>query len=207
MSENFDTLIIEAEAQVEGLKKEMEQFKHEFKMHLIPFVQQWYKDFARNTVSDEPNLVKELGVEKLREIKDEVNELIEDVPNLVDSYMDNNELWWHLRKDRRPKLERRKISDEIDKEIRSLLMDIAILLHKYGFMEANGGALSHEFQHGSGSYAKPIYPLGVQYSNELEDTHSNYITRVDRTVAALHRIEKLKEEKEVQNAGDLWDSL
>lgn len=210
MTVNIQTQIVEAELQVESLKKEMEEIRIEFKENLIPYVVDWYKTFSRDEVSKMPDLVNQLGVEKLKVIKSRVNELIDKVPELVDSYMDNNKLWWHLREEPTTYLENRKISGDIEKEIKYLVAEVAIILSEYGFVveeKRKDDILWSEFQDGKEVYLKPRYPYIISFPKDLEDVYKKYITRVDRAQITLKRIRDLKEEQKVSEAGDLWDSI
>ncbi|WP_310877042.1 hypothetical protein [Priestia megaterium] len=210
MTVNIQTQILEAEAQVDSLKKEMGDIKQEFKANLIPFVVDWYKTYSKDEVSKKPDLVKQLGVEELRVVKARVNELIEKVPERVDFYMDNDALWWHLREETTTYLEKRKISDKIEKEVKYLLAEVAEILAEYGFVieeKRKGDILWAEFQDGKEVYLKPRYPYFVTFPKELEDIYAQYVTRVDRAQITLKRIRDLKEEQKVSEAGDLWESL
>lgn len=92
---DFDSEIQQVELKIEESKVEMANAYDEFMKETVEFFKEWYLEEAKRTVVNNPEIAVNLGEEKLRKLKGEVNELAGGTEKIVKEKLDIDGIWWH----------------------------------------------------------------------------------------------------------------
>ncbi|WP_442636543.1 hypothetical protein [Rossellomorea marisflavi] len=209
MSKDYDLLISQAEGSFEELKTEMEEVRLRFKLAVIPYVKEWINETARNEIKTNSELVSELGVERLKQLKEEVGALIEEIPSRVDHYLDNSVMWWHMREPQLGTLYGGRIPSDIQDAIKYIFGELGVILSKDGFVSVKTTS-SFDRSYTSASWnhnGKPMYPYGIVLPKSIETVYGEYGELIKEGQKKATIIKDLKKEKEQNNIVELWDSL
>ncbi|MED3550160.1 hypothetical protein [Cytobacillus praedii] len=206
MSNNFDTLISNAISEKENLKIKMEEYRVTFKHQISEFSKQWFMNTAKLEIEGSPELVKSVGIDRLRELKREIENLADNSPELVDKYLDNEELWWNLKEDLTSRYSSdNRIPRKIEDEIRIMFGHLGKLLSKDGFVDVSINRESFATTwHLNG---KIRYPFGINFPSSIEATYREYSKLKIAAIEKNDEIKNLQNEKDKADVGNLWDSL
>jgi len=91
----FDTKIQELEKREAALRDQMEETCQEFLQVTSKFAIEWFQSRVQQEVTSRPKLAKQLGVERLRQIKSELKALVSEAPNIVNKHINSKKYWAH----------------------------------------------------------------------------------------------------------------
>jgi hypothetical protein len=159
-------------------------------------------------VTSKPDVTQKLGLEKLKELKAEVKELVESVPQLVSQHLDKENIWEHrsplpegMKKESLPGFDLiHSAGKKVSEEVREILGYGGQLIIKYGYHNS-GREGEWELR---GKNARPKYRYGFSTIKEMNESMTKYKEQFKNYIAAHLKIIKLQEEKEQAIAKDLW---
>jgi len=192
----FDQKIEDTERQINELRKKMEEICRDFIKEMKGFVVIWSKKEVENAVVFMPDKVKEHGEESLKQMKADLQNFLTKVPELVNKYIDNEELWAH--RDQLPENINQKFlsyldekwrhPNKVEKTIKILFGYVGEILQKHGFLKEGGAwqidnikerpeyqyeytmsAMSEKMKSAFDHYEKMYYEL-MSFDNELKST-------------------------------------
>lgn len=207
--------IKEMENQIEQYEKDIQNYliqmnsiREKVMSELTPYFQNKYQEYIENAIKDNPEITKSLGVEKLGKLKVELKSIIEQVPNLVSQYF-NEQLLWNFNSYSLPNkigideynikfTKSRNIEDEMKNSIRVLLGHVGKLIIDFGFEKGN-----------ESSWRKDGNVYMYRYGLSIPENIDKMIKEFQIIFEKLHdkhvEIAKMKKQKEETEAMNLWD--
>ena len=218
----FDEKIGKGQINLESILSEMNDLKESFILSATEFLKPFWEEKARTIVKGEPELLKELGNEKVFELRREVKKLGDNTADIVKSHLNAGKIWWHLDQS----ISYRStnyydsfefVSDppsEQDNALRLAAGELAKLFEKHGFFsqkhhhERTNLWRSFNKKGGRGilpSSKLPYYPSIWFWTKEMASTMYKYENLREKVQAIQKEIKELKKEKEENEADNLWD--
>jgi hypothetical protein len=209
----MDTSTYDAQIQVaidekNALYSQMEQTCATYFEASGEFFKNEFQRMIEREVTSKPDVTQKLGLEKLKELKAEVNELVENAPQLVSEHFDKDNLWEHrcplpegMEKESLPGFDlTHSAGKKVIEEVREVLGYSGRLIIKYGYKEAGREG---EWE-SRGESSRPRYRYGFSTAKEMDDCMMGYKEQFKKFVSAHLKIIKLQKEKEQAIAKDLW---
>ena len=211
---SFDSLekaIQQANSEISQVRQKAENIATEINQIVPAFLDDWATSIINGSVKDHPEIVKELGSEKIGQLKKRLADITASFPNsakerlaaikwihqteFTQNEVDANILFAHdLSK---------KANESLDEALREIIGRVGALLIEYGV--AKSGA---EWQNKSGqlrySYGIPDhigFPAGIQ----LRDMRERYSKVIEEYIKAFKELRKAEKEKSIAEAKNLWD--
>jgi arginyl-tRNA synthetase len=219
---------------VEEMKKEISNYEkkeEELKVSLLDsikpiienckkFIKEEYKRIVEKEVKSKPDITKDLGIEKLKELKKELNELIEKANEMIDKEFNKSNYWIHQTYSNE-KAERELSSEySIDKIIEKLLThNLCVLLGYVGEMINRYGYINIDAYHEESLYyrvpyaewkrenGRIIYGYGICFPDYLENSINDYSKQLKIWRDIICKLKELKNQLNKQEATDLWDQI
>jgi hypothetical protein len=199
--------IKEYEANTNDLKVKLDEGSNIIVKDIKKFIKQKYQQEVESHVKTNTENTKGLGLDKLRELKQELIELIEKSSLLVDKYV-TDDIWTHKNyvinihnEFNQSYAIKTNTTKNIDSAIRNAYGHLGQLLNKYGYIKyLNGSDWEKHY-----SSEIPRFRFSLCISDELQNSIDNYILlheELHKVYVQLNRATKQKEEKE---ATDLWE--
>ncbi len=199
----FDYDIQEAKAQKEALNNTLERFVDAYIEIAARLLAIEMPTIIERAVANNPAITRNLGLEKLRELKGKVKNVLDKLPALTREELSSNEAWEHRQAlpDTNMPVVRGALTNKVETGLRRVIGHIGELLIKYGYypevssawdVQRNKSPLytGDEFQQTFAEYRK----MKIEYEQLMEqlvDSHQN--------------IGRLQKAKERAIAKDLWD--
>lgn len=211
MERNLESEISTATTQLELITSQAEQIRKDFIIETITFIHGWYWSKAEEIIKEKSQITVCLGVPNLSLLKKDVNQLQEQSSKIVNSFLLDKSLWWHLNLDTLPDLfSGHRINDPIEKAVRLAAGQLAPLLEKYNYLSTRDQ--DHELWRewdNSGNHhapnARAIYPYQIEWSGRMKTLTTRYEELRKQTYPIIDTIKKLKSEKSRIEASDLWN--
>ncbi|MBA9027122.1 hypothetical protein [Peribacillus huizhouensis] len=213
MSKNYEILILNCESAINDIINKMEEVRIRFKSAAVPYVKEWMGHTARNEIKENPELAEKVGEVRLKELKSEVNILIENAVHLVDEHLDNKTIWWHLNEQQEKSYcENNRIPDDIEKAIKYIFGQLGVVLSKDGFINVSSATGQYKYKpwiESGNKYMdeKPIFPYAIVIPIEMKTIFIEYQTLLKSAQEKIKAIEALKKEQKQTKVAALWDSL
>jgi hypothetical protein len=213
---NFDQEIEAKRTNFEEYLQQMSNTRKQFKDTLVPFVQQQFKIEAEKAIKGNPEIVKELGVEKLKELKDELTTLSASTPDIINEFFDKEQLWWDLKEnDEYLFCSGKSLPDHLDRALRLVIGRFGLLFAKFGlikikatgqndygvWLERDENTRSHKYN------GRPSYPSKIDCTPEILNHISKYREYINEAKKIKADIRRIEREKESTAAIDLWESI
>ncbi len=209
-TQQFDEKTQSLTTQIEELSKITEQIQQEFLQSTQTFLAQWIRSRVENAVTRKSEVSKKLGVEGLRKLKSELNQMVDDVPQLVTKHLNVDSLWAHRFKlpiDTNKEYGRYHFygsgPDDLNTAVRILMGYAGTLLMKYGYAE-KGNRDEWDMLRQDGSQ-NLIYKYAVHLSPDMRSKLDTYAGLYDKLITLIGELERVKEEKASYEAKNLWD--
>lgn len=192
--------------EIDSKKIELDFLQKQFLVECKRFTAQSIEGKVRQAISTRPQKVFELGKKGLKPIKEEVNNMLDNVSNLVESIINQDNIWLHncdiLKADNFP--ENQYAANEsggpeiIEKALLKLLSPIGELLLKHGLDTEENWEKQDNMV---------IFRHGMHLSTEMNNAIEQYSERFNELATLVTDYEKLSELNSGNDALDLWDSL
>ena len=206
----YDTKISEAESEKNKVFEELETIVKQYAAGSVPFFQSEFVRLAEKEVTTYPENTQALGLEKLREMKREIKELIDSLPDVISQHFDKNDLWEHrqslpegLDKETLPAFDlRQKLGDKVGKELHYIMGHIGQILQKYGYAKSdvweNVGNKSLRYRYSIENPNSDDYKILREIIIRYADAFTKYIE-------AHIKVLKSQTAKQQSLARDLWN--
>lgn len=178
----------------------------------IDFLKDRIKYEIENCVKNNTAHTKELAEQdKLKDVKLEMNKLLEEVPQYTNDAMSGDNVFIH----RTLKIDKNKpayeYKDIVEKKYRNAYRIVVgwagKILSKYGYIKVGNDYNGHsQWQYISGSGGRIIYGYGFDM-REIEDDWKKYIDTLMKYYEGLSKYQSLQKSKEEAEAMSLWESI
>ena len=217
MGDNFDSRIEAAQKDLEVTFANMEQLREEFIAATVEFMEPWYWDQTETMVTRRPEITKQLGVDKLAQLKADVKSLQENCATIAAEFLADERLWWHQKRGEQAySYHENRPPGGLDKAVRLIAGKLGPILERYDYLSGKLDRISplqsHEVwreRDASGSYhpanARPYHPYGFDWSERMRAVLKNYADLLQEGVRQASEIDGLKHAKERSEARDLWE--
>jgi hypothetical protein len=205
---SFDAEIARINTQITNLREQAEPAVQKFLDAATTFLCDWSREKVEREVTSNPELTKQLGKEGLGRLKSELGQLIGEMPEHVQSHLNQDQLWLH--RGEIPQGQRYSLSpydfhgyrppDKLNDQVRILLGYAGALLVKFGFAKYDDNS---DWKLIAG--AVPKYRFGVDWSADLKSTAVAYSDIYKRLLQLAEKLETTKREKAESEAKHLWD--
>lgn len=202
---NFDVKIDELTSSKKVLTGQLESLVTEYITACVEFLTTEFTERVEHAVKNRPHITKALGVDGLRGMKIELNDLIANIPDITSKHLTNDALWRH-RKPVPTKLGYEFFlgaGDVPKKELNRIMGHVGAILVKHGYAEVGYHA---EWVQGSGDIPEYGFAL-VSNSDGLSKILGQYegvLKSFGQNEEALRAVLRAKEEAIAQ---DLWESV
>ena len=200
----FDTEIGKLEGEMKNLREQMEKTSNEFLIATNEFIVEWFKKELEKEVRSNPEITKKLGVEVLRKLNSDLQNLISEVPDLVNQYLNKDDCWGH----RGPiptGWGKRWGHNPLEKNVRIILGHVGEIYIKYGYMQNSSLNCSWQRQ--------PVSNLLIYsgdhdfWTKKRSEIIKQYREQYDKLITFEADLKKVKREKAEAEAKNLWDQV
>lgn len=206
---NYDEKISQLEVKIRELKDDMEKITKEFLQSTNKYAREWYRTSIENAVIKSPEITKKLGEAKLKELKEELQSLTDNVDQYTLAYVNTDSLWAH-----RPNYKSKgnetfglykvfgnRDPQELSNAIKFLIGKAGQILSKYNYLK---GDSPYEKDYSTGNYK---YKYGYSWSDEMREVIERYANLFDNYTKLSEELDKVKTEKSENEAKDLWNKI
>jgi hypothetical protein len=211
--ENHTAKIQELEAKINQIKQRCESLVNEFVDVITTYLPEAIDDVVNRAVGHNPEIIKSLGAEKIREIKKEIS-LISTSARVEASDQLGRVDWVHRREIKEADLSTQNFFNLQDVTKRSLEDAIRLILGKVGALLIESGieTVSGQWQKADGS-SSIVYSSKYQLPNhgmspslarfsELFEMYKTLLTELFRTLIEL---KSTQSQKKASEAKDTWN--
>ncbi|MBI9050000.1 MAG: hypothetical protein JEZ00_11305 [Anaerolineaceae bacterium] len=209
--DNLEIAIQQANAEINVVRRKAEIIVDEISQIVPVFLDEWANSIIDRSVKDHPEIVKELGAEKIGQLKKSLISVTASFPNSVKDKLTTMK-WIHKLELSQDEIDAniildhdlsKKANETLDEVLREVIGQVGALLIEYGVTKSGS-----EWQNKSGrlrySYGIPDhigFPAGIQ----LRDIRVNYSKVIEEYVNAIRALRTAEKEKSVAEAKSLWD--
>lgn len=198
---DHDARIQSAVDQENVIRDQMEKTAQNYKTACVKYLQNHFAKSVEREVVTNPEITSNLGIKKLGELKAELKQVMEKVPEEVERHLGSDELWDHrqsLPEGDNPWSFQTRAGSKVREEIRELLSPLGQILVEYGFDPDSWQQRSN---------AKPRYRYGMTHSDEMNQLMIQYGEQAKLLMEAHQVTSKLRKEKDQAIARDLWNQV
>jgi predicted DNA binding CopG/RHH family protein len=220
VSEDFDLSIQKKEAELQPLRQRMEQLRAQFVSDTAKFAAKWFTETAQLYVTKKSEVTLNMGKERLADMKQKVLALAGNADVLITNALSGKALWWHQEPRKEDSIYQyqqvsTRFPEILDKPFRRVLGELGVILEQYDYgvkvsVYAKESFMEywHERQGDTESFAppRPYYPHLLVWSDEMQQTMTQYDAVYKQAFNVFLEIQKLKEDKKRRRASDLWNS-
>ncbi len=209
----FDTKIRELEKQEATLRDQMEETCQEFLQVTSEFAIEWFQSRVQQEVTSRPKLAKQLGVERLRQIKSELKALVSEAPNIVNKHINPEKYWAHrgalpdtngdYTVAFRYKIQGRRGPDELEGAVSQLLGYAGAILVKHRIANTE----RRDDWHVNGGGGLPGYTHGYEWSDNMMNVMRRYSELYDEWLKLHQELKEVQRQRGEAEAKDLWDQV
>lgn len=208
---NFEEEVQKKEQEIIEIKEEMNVTQKKLKDTLAIYLSDLFMNKSKDLVVTNPEKAVELGTEKLRHLKTDVEKLIANSSDIVDKYFENENIWWHIKENNiiYKHYNDHRLPDFLDGPLRFSYGELGKIFEEHSFIRI---PLDHEksFSYESGftkTGGKVKYAYGFNVGSTIIDIYKKYSLLHEKAMGLRNEIEKIALEKKKSSIGDLWDSL
>lgn len=205
MTHNFDKEIQIAQRRLDAATNRMKQIRKEFFSASIKYFRHWYEQLTKDKVTSEAELTRELGINKISELKSEVNALKQNTEKIVSEYLNHESLWWRQNDPVQP-----SFLEDVDNALRLIAGKLGIILENYGYITANPEDPSFwrewdKLGLNRPPDARPYYPHYLDLPAGMKNMTEEYEELIREKADYTHQVKKLKDSKAKSEAEAIWD--
>lgn len=214
--------IDEIKSQIDKEKKtinvqqnEMQEIRHHIIDAAKPFLRELIEKEVNEQVKSDPEHTKEIGIEKLTEMKQEFMTLLANSDRIVDEIFSEDSFWIHTGYmiksgvDQYVQLyENKKAAEErINKGFRAVVGKAGQLLKDNGYLKSSR-LFQRPYNHvGMGLPVYLIYQGYLPVPDNIKLLQKQYIDKLEALHNSYHNISRLERELSEQEAADLWNQV
>ncbi|WP_419884987.1 hypothetical protein [Paenibacillus sp. B-A-8] len=208
---NFDNEIQTKEIEAAAIKEEMAIIQQEFKTELTVFFSDLFRKKSKELVITNPDKAVELGEDKLKKLKTDVENLITNASEIVDRHFENENLWWHMKENNTTykHYNDHRLPDFLDNPLRFSYGELGKIFEDHSVIKI---PLDHEktssYESGFSKLSGKVkYAYGFDVSKTVIEIYKKYSSLHEKALGLRKEIEKIGLEKKKSQIGDIWDSL
>jgi hypothetical protein len=204
-SDEIQSEIQQLEQGLGPLNQELEGYIRKFATESLPSVAAtWMSKAVKSQVEANATRIDEIGVEKLKELKVELAELTEQLPQLALEAIEDQQKWPHLEKVHTHTLTySNPRTSYFDDVFRAVINKLGALLAKYDLIKVPSSRSPEWEKDRSGGYRYAFNP-GFDERNFPVVQEYNAVRKTQRQMAV--DLAKKREELVKAKAAELWDS-
>ena len=202
-----------AETQMREVLRLMEKVYSQFLQAAEEFLNQWFLREASERVREKFDLTRDLGKEKLAEMKTEVRALQGETSSMIQEYLTDSSLWWHKKQDEQDYVcEGQFVPPKINYALRLIAGRLAPILEKYGYLILdleNPGSWRecskiglYYFRH-----ARPFYHKALDWSPRMKSLMTMYHKLHTEGLYHKDEIDRLRQGIATAEAETLWSQV
>jgi|GEM_PF-2299180 len=195
---------------------QIEENMYQIRGKIIPAVslhlQELFKKDIEEKVKTKVEITKLLGVEKLRDLKNELNHLIEETPKIVEEYFNKKLIlvYEYLKQDKKNEYissDEYSIKKNIEEAVRDLLGYEGKLIIKYGYEKYASNSSFSDNSSWERLYNSeiPKYRYGISLSKNIEDLIKEFRLLYVKYHITYGKLNNTIKQKKEQEAVDLWE--
>ena len=211
MTTIFDNDISTYEKELVEIIDKMEQARQGFVTCGVACLQKWYNTTARYFVQDRFEWTNDMGLAKLTEMKEKVNDLIQNTPTEIAKILSDDQHWWHCSRGGNWK-------DHHSKELpRGLQLAVFMAAVKLGPILKNYGYLKDDIPEFEPILDAPKNdqpyrerkksPFDVEWTEEMLMHISAYKEHLGRAMYLDAKLREARKLKAKYEAAALWDKV
>ncbi|GEM_PF-5201866 len=206
---DFEQQIAQRVAMKTELIGDMVLKKNNFLKELTKFTAEWFEITTLSAVKSDGGKFFELGDEKAKELKKEIEKLKDKSSELVSVYMNKKELWWHEKENDGLYYEQKnRLLDEQEEPIRIMFGELGKILIVYGIVkDPSGSNNSSGWSYDYFNQSKLKYANHIKFSDELIHISNQYIRLIGKVAPINAQIRSIEEKRKRENLEDWWQSL
>jgi hypothetical protein len=190
------------EEQRATLAKRLDTLIHAFQKQLPSIAEVWIRREVEHRIENHPDRVEELGIDKLKILKDSMNSLISELPEIVERETSDKQDWPHYRT-QDTGYGQNKNEPFFNKAFRNVISYVGAILDEFGLLTEPRGYASSWKKTSEGKFRYAINPgfeyLSIQPVKEFIKVEKEYKTLVTK-------LNEKKEELHKAKAKELWES-
>lgn len=209
----FDPKIGNLEKEMKIFREQMEKTCDDFLIATNEFIIDWFNKSVQDSVQRNPDITKKHGIEGLRNLKSDLNDLILRVPDLVNQHLNKDAYWGHRDtiSDGKEKLWGRyslyralgPIDGPLDEGTRIIFGYVGEILIKYGYVSLNETKIVNYWTSIGSNRLR--YSIGYNWSEKMSEIFKKYSDQYDKLIKMDNELKSLKRNKSEAEAKNLWD--
>jgi hypothetical protein len=204
----FDKRIEHLEQQAEMLRRDMETTCRVFLNVTKEFAIEWFQTCVEKALIAQAEKTRAYGIEKLRELKGDLRELLTRTPSMVEDHLNRDEYWAHrgsIPEDPDSQHWHRRVSGrrpaDLDGAIRGLFGYVGAILIKHQFAHT-GEDTEWEEQPG---VQEPRYRYGYDWPEPMTEAITQYGNHYGTLLRIAGELRDIKRQRIEAEAKDLWN--
>ena len=202
-SSDYDRIITQEKNVLASVKEEGEKLIPELKRITTSYIRELSINLMKSYFKYKQDVVKNLGAEKLEEIKQEFTGILDSLPEQTSQRFDNSQIWLH-----RVEIPEHALSDmtysyqlekksnkSMDDAIRELIGLVGSMLISYGFVEVGKDFTWKMTPGGIPQYANDLPSRGMDHHRALTKLMEQYKNILIEYVFAIQNLWKAEEAK------------
>ncbi len=192
--------------EIDSKKIELEFLQRQFMVECKRFAAQCMEGRIRAAISCNPQRVFDLGKKGLKPVKEQMNQMIDQVSDSVDNHINRDDIWLHA-SETLTAASFPKDQYAVDGTTGPAILETAILalLSPAGELLLESGLDTGENWERAGGQV--LYRHPVEWSREMCQCIEQYNERFNELADLVADYESLCEEGQGSDALDLWDSI
>ena len=191
------------ERQRATLATQLDVLIHAFQKQLPSIAEPWIRRQVERRIEDHPDRVEELGIEKLKILKNRMNSLISELPEIVKRETSDKQDWPHYRAKDTSGYGQNRNEPFFNKAFRNVISHVGAVLDEFGLLTEPKGYVPSWKKTSNGKFRFAINPgfesLSIQPVEEFIKLEKEYETLVTKLNGKKEELAKAK-------AKELWES-
>ena len=207
-SQDYDRVIAQEQKVLVSVKEHGEKIIPEFKEIIALYIYDWSIKLMRRYLTANPEITKNLGPQKLEEMKREFKGILDSLPETTSKRLDDPQIWLHRFRIPEHELSDLTYSYQLEKRshklirqaIRELIGLVGSLLIKYGYIEVNN---DYEWEMAFGDilqYSDNLPSRGIEGHQALSKLMERYKNILIEYVYSLQNLRKAEQAKKSAEA-------
>ncbi len=202
-SSDYDRIITQERNVLASVKEEGEKLIPELKRITTSYIRELSINLMKSYFKYKQDVVKNLGAEKLEEIKQEFTRILDSLPEQTSQRLDNSQIWLHRVEIPEDALSdmtysyqlEKKSNKSMDDAIRELIGLVGSMLISYGFVEVGKDFTWKMTPGGIPQYANDLPSIGMDHHRALTKLMEQYKNILIEYVFAIQNLWKAEEAK------------
>lgn len=199
----IEAQLAEAEERFSALNQRLDEIIESYRNQLPGLAEPWIRAEVERRITDNAEKVEALGLERLKNLKSGLADLISRLPQIARVETEDRSDWPHYRVQTQSANDRTENEAFFDKAFRSVISHAGALLHQFGLIAVPKGYVQVWEDRGNGKYRYGINPGFMDLTVPSRDSFHEAL----REWKPLKRqVDQLRQQLAQTRAKELWDS-